>query len=96
MVKYYKPSTLHNMTLTDECLDRIHLEFMKYIEGKLRCKKNKIDQDLVTSDLLYAFRLNRAVDISKTSLKRETRFYMNPVFALKEDGTEGVKVVSDS
>ena len=28
VVKYYKPSTLHNMTLTDECLDRSHLEFM--------------------------------------------------------------------
>ena len=24
VVKYYKPSTLHNMTLSDECLDRSH------------------------------------------------------------------------
>ena len=33
VVKYYKPSTLHNMTLSDECLDQSHLEFMKYVEG---------------------------------------------------------------
>ena len=33
VVKYYKPSTLHNMTLTDESLDRSHLEFIKYVEG---------------------------------------------------------------
>ena len=33
MVKYYKPSTLHNMTLSDECMDRSHLEFIKYVEG---------------------------------------------------------------
>ena len=34
VVKYYKPSTLQNMTLSDECLDRNHLEFMKYVEGQ--------------------------------------------------------------
>ena len=34
VVKYYKPSTLHNMNLSDECLDRSHLEFMKYVESQ--------------------------------------------------------------
>ena len=29
VVKYYKPSTLHNMTLSDECLDKNYLEFLK-------------------------------------------------------------------
>ena len=57
--KYYKPSTLHNMTLSNECLDRSHLEFMKYVKGQLRCKDNRTDQDLVAAELLYAFRLNR-------------------------------------
>ena len=33
VVKYYKPSTLHNMTLSDECLERNHLEFLKYVES---------------------------------------------------------------
>ena len=28
VVKYYKPSTLYNMTLSDECLDKSHLEFI--------------------------------------------------------------------
>ena len=91
MVKYYKPSTLHNITLTDECLDRSHWEFMKYVESQLRCKENRTDQDLVASELLDAFRLNRAVDISKTYLKKEIRYYLKLVFGVKEDGTEGVK-----
>ena len=56
VVKYYKPSTLHNMTLSDECLDRRHLEFFKYVEGQLRCKNNRTDQDLVAAEVLYAFR----------------------------------------
>ena len=83
VVKYCKPSTLHNMTLTDECLDRSHLEFIKYVKSQRRYKENRTDQDLVTSELLYTLRLNRAVDISKTYLKRETRLYMKPVFAMK-------------
>ena len=36
------------------------------------------------------------MDISKAYLKRETRFYLKPVFARKEDGTEGIEVVVDS
>ena len=71
VVKYYKPSTLHNMTLSDECLDRSHLKFMKYAEGQLRCKSNRIDQDLAAVELLYAFRLNRAVWVSSSALKKE-------------------------
>ena len=43
VVKYYKPSTLHNMTLSDECLDISHLKFIKYVEGHLRCKGNITD-----------------------------------------------------
>ena len=33
VIKYYKPSTLHNMTLSDECIDRSYLEFMKFVES---------------------------------------------------------------
>ena len=56
VVKYYKPSTLHNMTLSDQCLDGSHLEFIKHVEGQLRCKRNRTDQDLAAAELLYAFR----------------------------------------
>ena len=41
IVKYYKPSTLHNMTLSDECLDRNHLEFIKYVKGHLKCQRQQ-------------------------------------------------------
>ena len=96
VVKQYKPSTLHNMTLTNECLERSHLEFMKSVEGQLRCKENRTNQYLIVVELLYAFRLNKAVGISTTYLKRENRYYIKPVFMTKEDGTEGTEAVADS
>ena len=33
VVTYYKPSTLNNMTSYDECFDKSHLEFIKYVKG---------------------------------------------------------------
>ena len=74
------------MTLTDECLDRSHMEFIKYVEGQLRCKGNRTDQDLAVVELLYAFRLNRVVGVSSSTLKRESRLYLKPVFVVKADG----------
>ena len=96
VVKYYKPSTLHNMTLSDECLDRSHLEFIKYVEGQLRCKVNRSDQDLAVAEVLYAFRLNRAIRVSVSTLKKESRLYLKPVYAVKEDGTEELEQIADS
>ena len=95
VVKYYKPSTLHNMTLSNECLDRSHLEFIKYVEGQLRCKVNRSDQDLATAEVLYAFRLNRAIRGYVSTLKKESRLYLNPVSTLKEDGLEVLEHIAD-
>ena len=69
---------------------------MKYVEGQLRCKDNRTDQDLVANKLLYAFMLNRAMGVSKTTLKKESRFYLKTVFAVKVDGTEGIEKIPDS
>ena len=33
VVKYYKPSTLHNMTLSDECLDQKPLRIHEICRG---------------------------------------------------------------
>ena len=96
VVKYYKPSTLHNMTLSDECLDRSHLEFMKYVEGQLRCKANRTKDDQAAAEMLYAFRLNRAVKVDLSTLKNEPRLYLRPVYTEKEDGTEALEEVADS
>ena len=41
VVKYYKPSTVYNMTLFDECLDRSHLEFIKYVEGTAQMQRQQ-------------------------------------------------------
>ena len=95
VVKYYKPSTLHNMTLSDECLDISHLEFIKYVEGQLRCKANRSSQDLAAAEVLYAFRLNRAIKVSVSTLKRESRLYLKPVYTMKEDGLEVLEQVVD-
>ena len=96
VVKYYKPSTLHNMTLSDECLDRSHLEFMKYVEGQLRCKANRTKDDQAAAEMLYAFRLNRAIKVDVSTLKKEPRLYLRPVYTVKEDGSEVLEEVADS
>ena len=96
VVKYYNPSTLHNMTLLDECLDRSHLEFIKYVEGQLRCKTNRSSQDLVVAEVLYAFRLTRAIKLSVSILKRESRLYLKHVYAVNEDGLEVLEKIVDS
>ena len=79
VVKYYKPSTLHNMTLSDECLDISHLEFMKYVEGQLRCNANRMKDDQAAAEMLYAFRLNRAIKVDVSTLRKEPRLYLRPV-----------------
>ena len=96
VVKYYKPSPLHNMTLSDECLDRSHLEFMKYVESQLRCKANRTKDDQVAAEMLYAFRLNRAIKVDVSTLRKESRLYLRHVFTVKEDGSEVLEEVVDS
>ena len=67
------------------------------------CQKDSSDakaiitnQDLVASELLYAFRLNRAIGVSDSTMKKETRFYLKPVFAIRADGTEAIEQHADS
>ena len=96
VVKYYKPSTLHNMTLSNECLDGSQLEFMKYVEGQLRCKVNRTKEDQASAEMLYAFRLNRAIKVDVSTLRKEPRLYLRPVYTIKEVGSEVLEEVVDS
>ena len=96
VIKYYKPSTLHNMTLSDECLDQSHSDFMKYVEGQLRCKANRTKEDQAAAERLYAFRLNKAIKVDRATLEREPRIYLSPVYTTKEDGSEVLEEVADS
>ena len=61
------------------------------LKGQLRCKDNRTDQDLVVAKLIYVFRINRATGVSKTTVKKESRFYLKPVFAVKADDIEALK-----
>ena len=96
VIKYYKPSTLHNMTLSDECLDQSHLQFMKYVEGQLRCKANRTKGDLAAAEMLYAFRLNKAIKVDRSTLEKEPRYYLRPVYTVKDDGSEVLEEIADS
>ena len=96
VIKYYKPSTLHNMTLSDECLDQTHLQFMMYVEGQLRCKANRTKFDLEAAELLYAFRLNKAIKVDRSTLEKEPRYYLRPVYTVKDDGSEVLEEIADS
>ena len=96
VIKYYKPSTLHNMTLSDECLDQSHLQFMMYVEGQLRCKANRTKGDLEAAEMLYAFRLNKAIKVDRSTLEKEPRYYLRPVYTVKDDGSEVLEEIADS
>ena len=96
VIKYYKPSTLHNMTLSDECLDQSHSQFMMYVEGQLRCKANRTKGDLAAAEMLYAFRLNKAIKVDRSTLEKAPRFYSRPVYTVKDDGSEVLEEIADS
>lgn len=96
VVKYYKASTLHNLTLSNECLDRSHLNYIMYVEGQLRSKKGRSKLDLAATELIYAFRMNRAIETSGRYLRETSRYYQSPVYVRKEDGTEELEVIQDS
>ena len=64
-------------------------------------KGNRTDQDLSATELLYVFllyvfRLNRVMGVSSSTLKKESRLYLNLVFVVKADGTEGIEEIVDS
>ncbi|KAL8120181.1 hypothetical protein AgCh_017357 [Apium graveolens] len=84
VVKYHKPGFLHNLTLTDECLKQANPGYLTYIEGILRCKKNRSREDLDAAELIYAFRLNHA-SYSKSELKRTMRYYLKSVMILNAE-----------
>ena len=96
VVKYCKPSILHNMTLSDKFLDISHLEFMKYVESQLICKANITSEDRAAAELLYAFRLNKAIKVCMSTLKKEPRLYLNPIYTVREDGSEELEEIADS
>ena len=69
---------------------------MKYVESQLRSKANRTNEDQAAAELLYAFRLNRAIKISLSTLKREPRLYMKHVYTVKADGSEELEVIAES
>ena len=46
--------------------------------------------------MLYKFRLNRAIRVSVSTLKKESRLYLKPVYAIKADGTKEIEQIADS
>ena len=69
---------------------------MKYVEGQLRCKANRTKGDLEAAEMLYAFRLNKAIKVDRSTLEKEPRFYLRPVYIVKDDGSEVLEEIADS
>ena len=72
------------------------MEFLKYVERQLRCKANRTNEDQAATELLYAFRLNRAIKVSLSTLKKEPRLYIKPIYTVKADGYEELEEIADS
>ena len=59
-------------------------------------QSNRTDQDLAAAELLNAFRLNKAEGVSSSALKKESIFYLKPVYFTMEDGLDVIEKVVDS
>ena len=59
-------------------------------------KANRTSEDQAATEVLYAFRLNKAIKVSVSTLKREPRLYLKPVYIVNEDGSEELEEIADS
>ena len=58
MVKYFKAGIMHHLSLDDESLSRAKLDYLTYIERKLRFKGWKTKVKSETTELIYGYRLS--------------------------------------
>ena len=58
MVKYFKGGIMHHLNLDDESLSKTKLEYMTYMERKLRFKGWKTMEKTKAAEHIYAYRLN--------------------------------------
>ena len=54
------------------------------------------DEDQAAAELLYVFMLNRAIKVSLSTLKKEPRLYVKPVYTVKADESEALEEIADS
>ena len=72
MVKYYKDDMLQHMNIEDVSLDSYSLSALEFVERSLRSKGYRTKENLNAAELIYDYRLNRAVARGKdlTLVKR--------------------------
>ena len=58
MVKYFKAGIMHHLSLDDESLSRAKLDYLTYIERKLRFKGWKTKVKSEAAELIYGYRLS--------------------------------------
>ena len=58
MVKYFKEGIMHHLSLDDESLSRAKLDYLTYIERKLRFKGWKTKVKSEAAELIYGYRLS--------------------------------------
>ena len=61
MVKYFKDDMLLHMNIEDVSLDSYSLTALEFVERILRSTGHQTKENLNISELIYAYRLNRAV-----------------------------------
>ena len=58
MVKYFKAGIMHHLNLDDESLSKTKLEYLTYVERKLRFKGWKTVEKTKVAERIYAYRLS--------------------------------------
>ena len=69
IVKYFKAGIMHHLILDDESLSKAKLEYLTYIERKLRFKGWKTKVKSEAAELIYGYKLSimvlRGGDLNK-------------------------------
>ena len=76
IVKYFKAGIMHHLSLDDESLSRAKLDYLTYIERKLRFKGWKTKVKSEAAELIYGYRLS-IMALRGGDLNRIQRQYPN-------------------
>ena len=88
-VKYYNSERLQNLTLSEDHLEASKYSWLTYIESRLRGKgERRTAQDLEAAEVIYAFRLNRNMDVDEKQMRETFRAYEFTVWVPGQDGVD--------
>ncbi|KAL1818676.1 hypothetical protein ACET3Z_013545 [Daucus carota] len=81
VIKYFKDGMIQSIGLTDEALSTYSPRILKYLEAQVREKCSRTSKGRLTTELLYAYRLNFAAirDLDLSTINRQPPYPLPPL-----------------